>query len=603
MKEKLEQFMQDYLQTLEQEKEKLQQSRMPALTEELFAQFEQCGNRTQYEAAYFGRRKYLTVFGILAVVYRRTEDIRMLEQVLKEICREECWALPAHVDRSRDPDWRITVELFAAETAQSVAELITLLKGELSEEIRQMAKNEVFRRVLQPYCEREPYAWWETCDMNWCAVCNGAIGCAAIDLMQEQTDRLDALLARIGRAIRHYPEGFAADGACMEGLGYYTYGFSFYVNFADRLRQYTKGKIDLLDGEKTEKMAGFQQCCFLPGGHTLSFSDGSSQERFRVGLTAYLAMRFPAVQLPDLSLAAGLESDACYRYAVVSRDLYFTKRYIEWLAQREKEEANGSAQMRQDHTAWQQTHTAWQQDHTAWQQDHTAWQQTACTVLPDAQWSVCVGANGCAMAAKGGHNQEPHNHNDVGSFLYLAQGELFLTDLGAGEYTKSYFGAGRYEILCNRSLGHNVPLIDGREQRAGKEYRSASFAADGKGMTQIGMETAYEAGAAKKILRTLLFDTKTGTLEATDHFTVEPEQTVTENLVTSCPAKLQKDGFCLEAAGKTCHIRYENGENPRILSQRHINHAGESEPVFLLQWDVPAKSQKQERKTRFRVFV
>lgn len=56
------------------------------------------------------------------------------------------------------------------------------------------------------------------------------------------------------------------------------------------------------------------------------------------------------------------------------------------------------------------------------------------------------------MAAKGGNNGEPHNHNDVGSFFYLVGDEMLLTDLGAGEYTKEYFHEGRYRILCNNSL-------------------------------------------------------------------------------------------------------------------------------------------------------
>ena len=38
-------------------------------------------------------------------------------------------------------------------------------------------------------------------------------------------------------------------------------------------------------------------------------------------------------------------------------------------------------------------------------------------ILPDAQWSICRSRHGAGMAAKGGHNGEPHNHNDVGSFF------------------------------------------------------------------------------------------------------------------------------------------------------------------------------------------
>ena len=38
---------------------------MPALTKEDFFLFHETGNRLVYENAYFGRRKYLTVYAIL----------------------------------------------------------------------------------------------------------------------------------------------------------------------------------------------------------------------------------------------------------------------------------------------------------------------------------------------------------------------------------------------------------------------------------------------------------------------------------------------------------------------------------------------------------
>ena len=84
--------------------QELRGQKMPELTEELFSEFERNGNRLRYEAAYFGRRKFLSVFGLVSVMKHREEDLRKLEEVLLEICGEECWALPAHVDRHKNPD-------------------------------------------------------------------------------------------------------------------------------------------------------------------------------------------------------------------------------------------------------------------------------------------------------------------------------------------------------------------------------------------------------------------------------------------------------------------------------------------------------------------
>ena len=42
---------------------------------------------------------------------------------------------------------------------------------------------------------------------------------------------------------------------------------------------------------------------------------------------------------------------------------------------------------------------------------------------------------GFYVAAKGGHNAESHNHNDVGSFIVYADGYPALIDVGVEAYT------------------------------------------------------------------------------------------------------------------------------------------------------------------------
>ena len=83
-----------------------------------------------------------------------------------------------------------------------------------------------------------------------------------------------------------------------------------------------------------------------------------------------------------------------------------------------------------------------------------------------------------SFVAKGGNNAESHNHNDVGVFQIVKNGELVIADLGVGEYTKNYFGnkseesGGRYskEIFVCSSLSHSVPIVNGDTQKPGKDY-------------------------------------------------------------------------------------------------------------------------------------
>ena len=154
--EQLEIFLRQYKAELRKAGEELRNEPIPELTEELFALFETTGNRIQYERVYFRRRKMLSVFGILSVLERKEEDIKALEKILAAICEENCWALPAHVDRHCE-SWQISIDLFAAETAFYLAEIMGILGEALSADIRNRIQNEVFRREsLSEYSLREP---------------------------------------------------------------------------------------------------------------------------------------------------------------------------------------------------------------------------------------------------------------------------------------------------------------------------------------------------------------------------------------------------------------------------------------------------------------
>ena len=68
-------------------------------------------------------------------------------------------------------------------------------------------------------------------------------------------------------------------------------------------------------------------------------------------------------------------------------------------------------------------------------------------------------SKGLYLSAKGGHNGESHNHNDVGSFLVYCDGKPVVVDIGLGVYEKNTFNERRYEILQMQSLYHNLPAI------------------------------------------------------------------------------------------------------------------------------------------------
>ncbi len=557
---------------------------LPQITEELFALFETCGNRVRYEAVYFGRRKFLTVFGCLALWMKeegketfapltKEQVYSKLEQILLEICAEECWALPAHVNRAKDPNWRYNVDLFAAETAGTLAELAFKLEGVLPLACTEKCKNEALKRVIEPFFAAvPPFAHWERCEHNWNAVCVGNIGSAAIYLYHNRPERLEKYIARVCEDLLYYVGGFAEDGTCMEGLGYYAYGMGYFVNFAEQVYEYTQGKMDLLRGDWGEFCAGEEDKrfhmalwwskCYFASGRSVSFSDGSSREKYRMGLGCALKNFFPQVQIPDISLAGTLEDDHCYRFVPLRMDIFQAKK----LAEKSGENAPYSPEK--------------------------------FTILPSAQWCMGNSENGCFMAIKGGHNAEPHNHNDVGSFLYGIGKEMFFTDLGAGEYVKEYFGEGRYGILCNRSMGHNVPLLCGAEQKSGREYAANRFEAwetyrYGGGLMEL--TDAYEAGRVEAFSRCFSFDKKTGELILEDYFAVgEEEAVITENFVTQYEPEIRDGYILLRGEESSCRLLVERKTTEFYVNKEvHLNHQGQPENVYRISLDIKiADSEK-----------
>lgn len=627
---------------------------MPALTKEDFFLFRETGNRLVYENAYFGRRKYLTVYAILAlwggelscmgIVDEETRApaadacIRRLEEILVSICREErFWALPAHVDFDRIdlPETAYTVDLFAAETAQALSEIALRLYDRLSCETVACVAREVVRRVLYPFASSPfPYSWWETDRCNWSAVCAGSVGMAAINmdalnrrlmesympgsrgkddpvpqgvlLYRDEYGRLpqgwkDGCLRRACAALQCYLDGMEADGACTEGLGYYNYGMSFYAAFAEQYgADGGDGAGRLMYREKCEQIALFQQKCYFKsrhGGVSISFSDGSRHESFLPGLTAYLKYCYPQVETPDYALARPFDEDACYRYLTNERN-------ISWLIRYE-----GSGTCADMDTA--RTGHACSGGGTHVMQDPSGTRDGAgsladrCTayLLPEAQWLICQDGDGNGFAAKGGNNDENHNHNDIGHFLCVFQGEMLLCDFGAGEYTKDYFGDRRYDILCNRSMGHSVPLVNGEEQCAGAGYSADRFVWDRETLTlTISFAGAYPGGCIGELVRhiRLCVPPHADMAEAQSRMQVElydvfaandNTRSITENIVTEYEPVVRDGLVWIRGQHGQCSIQAWDGmgDAVRIIPCAHSDHAGNRRTVYRIAWEVPVE--------------
>ncbi|MDF2936181.1 MAG: hypothetical protein K0Q90_1554 [Paenibacillaceae bacterium] len=445
---------------------------IPALLFSEFHLFVKQGTRAEYQKPYYDRRGRLLALALECWLFSEEESLKTLEDLIWMICEEHSWALPAHLPwsyenliESRIPMAQM-VDLYAAETAHAMAETLYLLKDRLNPWVVHRVKEELERRVFGPVFSSAYTFRWEWRTSNWASVCAGAVGMAALLLIDDR-ERLAGMIGRLAGAMACFLEGFEADGCCKEGISYWEYGFGYYVYFAEMLWEYTGGELDLLQEDKIAAIARFPAIVSLTSPQSVSFSDCMEKPILTTGLHSRLYDRIQA-PLPMITRAARFHEDATYRFAQTVRNLLWTNS-----THFHRPNAEGTY------------------------------------VFTEAGWVVdkrMLGGILFAFATKGGHNNEPHNHNDLGHFLLHAGGETLLVDLGLGAYTRDYFGDKRYEHVHTSSEGHSVPVINGCVQGAGESYRGIVREADIRGQTmvvQLDLTEAYpEAAELNSFYRT-----------------------------------------------------------------------------------------------------
>jgi hypothetical protein len=146
--------------------------------------------------------------------------------------------------------------------------------------------------------------------------------------------------------------------------------------------------------------------------------------------------------------------------------------------------------------------------------------------------------SGFYVAAKGGHNDESHNHNDIGHFIVYFDGKPLLVDAGVETYTRKTFSPQRYEIWTMQSAYHALPTIDGIMQSPGRNFAASQvrYQADDQQVEFfLNLAGAYPSEAhLEAYLRRILFQRRAW-LEVQDSFSLNaPAGELAMSLLTPC---------------------------------------------------------------------
>ena len=185
-------------------------------------------------------------------------------------------------------------------------------------------------------------------------------------------------------------------------------------------------------------------------------------------------------------------------------------------------------------------------------------------VLPETQLIYAHTADDkVQFAAKGGFNNESHNHNDLGHFILARNGKPVIVDLGNLPYEDKTFSPQRYEIWILTAAWHNCMRINGFEQHDGDEFTAKLLhyaLCDDKAEFVVDVTGAYEAEAGvESYIRRFDFCRKSGELTVSDDVKLFAPGTVTRHFVS-----VQKPTICggtatYDAEDAVLEMRFDAG--------------------------------------------
>lgn len=546
----------------------------PKLTLKLYASFYANGERFEFEGAYFGRRNRIAHLAMAALLDEDpTPWLPALWRDWEAMLGEESWALPAHTFVASGVQPEI-IDLMAAETMNLCGELLDLFADAAPADLVMATRRRLARQIdlFLGDCGESKWGWFQSAN-NWNAVCHqGVVG--ATLAAEPDSKRLAEVLLRASRNLPKFLEGFTPDGGCSEGPGYWAYGFGRYAWLSEQLEHRTCGALTLMgDNELVRRVSGFGARMSLHNGGLVNFSDNQPVGLIDPGLLRFLA----AVAGDPVCAAVSERNYALMLGPRLSEDDFPTA--IHHVA-----EPGGPNLHARRLDVFHYTRLLRYLPAAAAGRKAMPPEQA---VYPELQVAVFQGedADGVpwALAAKGGHNDEHHNHNDIGSFIYRRAGVSWISEIGAPLYTKDFFMGDRYRHLAARSVGHSVPVVNGHEQNAGRDRAASRFSPNpGKVSVTIDFADAYPA-ACGLVSLTRSLRVEAG-LIVRDSYEMSFGEAFESAIITEAEAESLGDssyaGFRLRLAGRVCHCVPLPGTRADLVEEhRYFDHAAKQRVI------------------------
>lgn len=434
----------------------------------------------------------LQVSALMSLIHPDSEEYyRSLVESVWEICNEYTWAPLGHYnsyyDRTpKDFDPGL-IDIFGASLAFSLAEIKSLFKDKFPRLLNDRISYELRKHTIEPYLTRKFF--WETHNNNWTAVCTGAVGGV---LMYEDPQEFKRQLPRLLSSMDCYLNSYGDDGMCVEGTGYWCFGFGFFSVFAMLLSEHTKGEINLFDNPKVKNIAQFLQKMHLQSNVLAMFSDVNVKEGYLLFLPHMLKSVY----------GDAIESFPLDRATVV---------------------ANG-------HWAFAIRAVAYYNpDYVSDRLENNTY------YAPNSNYFVKRTDN-YGFAFKGGNQWESHNHQDVGSFILARNNKQIFCDFGYSGPCKQ--NPSRYENFHPSSFSHSLPYFDGKGQGGDDENNARAVYDEKTGWVYMDFTLGYSKNDHPSLEKAeRRFKPQNDKIEMHDKFTFSSDVKITERFVTTIKPK------------------------------------------------------------------
>lgn len=473
----------------------------------MYMEFIENGNRSRYEGIYFERRRALLAMVLAECIESKGTYLPDIFNLIWAICEESSWVIPAH-NRVRSKNFseielpdateEIYIDLFSAETGSLLCWCGYLLKeplDSLSPILRRRIHLEIEKRLFAPFLACNDL-WWmglagDRPVNNWNPWINENL--LACTLLEEKDGKTrEQLLLKIAASADRFLFFYAPDGGCDEGPGYFNVAGGSVLDILELLLLATNGQLSLYHEPLIQNMAKYIMNVYIGGSCYINFADADA----RLTPDAYMLNR-AAVRMKD----ASLESFSGYlienKLSVNAWDIDYSviHRRIANLLMPAPPKSSSPYMLPLSHA------------------------------FPGIE--ICFAreradGSGLYFAAKGGHNNESHNHNDAGNFLVYVNGEAALCDIGVETYRKETFNEKRYTIWTMQSCYHNTAVLNGFDQKNGFEYAARDFSFSDRGDKAVyicDIAGAYPQDAGvKQYLRTITLERAFGKITVNDRY-------------------------------------------------------------------------------------